>query len=138
MRLTAVSSLYETAPVGVADQPAFLNLAVTGESELEPEELLIAIKHIESEVGRRPTFRWGPRVLDIDILLYDDRQLETETLVIPHPEMTQRAFVLIPLAEIAGEVIHPTTGRSISALRDQLPDKDDVRLLGPAEFPDPP
>jgi 2-amino-4-hydroxy-6-hydroxymethyldihydropteridine diphosphokinase len=130
VRVVRVSSLYETAPVGVTEQPAFLNLALRGESDLEPEELLGALKRVEHEVGRRPTFRWGPRLIDVDILLYGQRVVESALLSIPHREMTRRAFVLVPLAEIAGDTVHPITGLPISTLRDLAPGLESVRRVG--------
>lgn len=126
-----VSSLYTTDPVGVTDQPEFFNVAVEADTELEPVELLATVKQIERDVGRRPTFRWGPRVLDIDILLYDDRMLETEELTIPHREMMNRAFVLIPLAEIAPNVIHPVAQRTTADLAAAVEGSHTVRRVGP-------
>jgi 2-amino-4-hydroxy-6-hydroxymethyldihydropteridine diphosphokinase len=122
-----VSPLYETDPVGVADQPAFLNLAVSGETDLPPGALLRAVKGIEWDIGRRPTYRWGPRVVDIDILLYGDSVVTEANLTIPHPEMTHRAFVLVPLADIAPEVRLPETGETVRELRERAPDLSSVR-----------
>jgi 2-amino-4-hydroxy-6-hydroxymethyldihydropteridine diphosphokinase len=132
LQITAVSSVYETEPVGVVDQPAFLNLAIAGTTKLAPTPLLVALKTIEQEVGREPGIRWGPRVVDIDILLYGDLTLDSPGLVIPHPEMTGRAFVLIPLDEIAGTVLHPGLGRPIRDLRNEAPGTETVRLFRPA------
>lgn len=128
--LRRVSSVYETDPVGETEQPAFLNLAVAGSTNRSPRGLLAAIKEIELDVGRRPTYRWGPRVLDIDMLLYGCEVIEEEDLQIPHPRLAQRAFVLVPLAEIDGEVMHPVLGKSIQALRDELPGVEGVRNAG--------
>jgi 2-amino-4-hydroxy-6-hydroxymethyldihydropteridine diphosphokinase len=105
--VTAVSSVYETSPVGVTDQPTFLNVALAATTDLEPEELLTLVRAVEREVGRTPTYRWGPRVIDIDILIVDDLVYRSESLTIPHVEMANRAFVLVPLAEIAPNVMHP-------------------------------
>jgi 2-amino-4-hydroxy-6-hydroxymethyldihydropteridine diphosphokinase len=88
------------------------------------------VKAIEQEVGRRPTFRWGPRVVDIDILLYGDRAIETPELTIPHREMVRRAFVLVPLAEIAPRTVHPVLGATTEELRDRVPELDSVRCVG--------
>ncbi|MBE3557697.1 MAG: 2-amino-4-hydroxy-6-hydroxymethyldihydropteridine diphosphokinase [Ktedonobacteraceae bacterium] len=110
------SSLYESEPVGYTDQPRFLNMACSGETDLSPEDLLHALKELEITLGRRPSFRNGPRLIDIDILLYDDLCLQQDDLIIPHPRMHERAFVLIPLVEIAPERIHPTSGKTIQAL----------------------
>lgn len=111
-----VSSLYTTDPVGVTDQPSFLNCALEGETILSPFELLAFVKGVESEVGRRPTFRWGPRVVDVDILMLDDLLVHLPDLTIPHRELTRRRFVLLPLAEIAPDLQVPGTGLTISAL----------------------
>ena len=110
-----VSRLYESAPWGVTDQPLFLNLALAAETTLEPRPLLAAVKRLEAAAGRRPGLRWGPRLLDIDILLYDDRTVAEPDLTIPHPRLLQRRFVLQPLADIwpAGQ---PLLGRPLPAL----------------------
>ena len=107
MTLMKVSSLYETAPIGVTDQNDFFNAVALIETDLDPTDLLDAILDIEKIVGRVRNLRWGPRVIDIDILLYDDVEISTLELTIPHPEMMNRAFVLIPLAEIAPDLELP-------------------------------
>jgi 2-amino-4-hydroxy-6-hydroxymethyldihydropteridine diphosphokinase len=98
--VVAQSGLYRTAPWGVTEQAPFVNAAVLVDTELEPLALLAVLKAIEAEAGRTVTYRWGPRVLDLDILTYDDRRIEEPGLTIPHPRLLERAFALVPLAEI--------------------------------------
>jgi 2-amino-4-hydroxy-6-hydroxymethyldihydropteridine diphosphokinase len=114
------SSLYETKPWGVKDQPLFLNMAIEIETDLNPVELLMTIKDIEKEMGREETFHWGPRIIDLDILLYDNNIVDEEGLRIPHPYMHERNFVLAPLCEIAGDVRHPELQLSIEKLLQRL------------------
>lgn len=103
-RVTACSSIYETDPVGPVDQPDFLNAVIAIETELEPEELLDLVHNIENRLGRVRTLKWGPRVIDIDILLYGQLEMQADGLTLPHPELMKRAFVLVPFAEIAPDV----------------------------------
>jgi len=117
-RVQAESRIYETPPWGFLDQPAFLNMALCAETDLPPAELLAFLKQLESDLGRVPTFRNGPRLIDIDILFYDDLILNTPPLVIPHPRLHERDFVLVPLADIAPDLIHPVLNQSIRALLD--------------------
>jgi 2-amino-4-hydroxy-6-hydroxymethyldihydropteridine diphosphokinase len=119
--ITAVSSLYETEPVEFAAQPWFLNCAVAFESEKLPRQLLSAILQIEQSMGRRRTQAKGPRLIDIDILLFGQSVVETGSLTIPHPAMHERRFVLEPLTEIAPDVRHPVFKRTMRQLRDDLP-----------------
>ena len=98
--VTAISSIYETAAVGFIDQADFLNIAVAIETSLNAFELLAQCQMIENDLGRVREFRWGPRIIDLDILLYDSERYETENLIVPHPRMFERAFVLVPLKEI--------------------------------------
>jgi 2-amino-4-hydroxy-6-hydroxymethyldihydropteridine diphosphokinase len=126
----SASSCYETQPVGpVTGQDEFYNAAVEIETTLSPQELLALIKAAEIQLGRVSGERWGPRVIDIDILLWDNNILQQEGLTIPHPEMTTRAFVLAPLAEIAPDVAHPTARKSVAELASQLDDAHRVRRL---------
>ena len=101
------SSMIETEPWGVKEQPDFINMAVEIETALKPDSLLHLLKNIEIEAGRLPTSHWGPRIIDLDILLYDDLIIKTSELEIPHPHISEREFVLKPLAEIAPEKVHP-------------------------------
>jgi 2-amino-4-hydroxy-6-hydroxymethyldihydropteridine diphosphokinase len=120
--IQAVSSVYETEPIGEGgqplphDQPLFLNLVCQGRTNLQPIDLLTALKEIEAAMGRLPSFRNAPRPIDIDILLYDNLQVTLPQLIIPHPRMRERAFVLIPLAEIAPFTIEPISGQTIQQL----------------------
>ena len=110
----SVSSVYETAPVGYTDQADFLNIVIEVRTTLDAYNLLTVCQEIEHELGRVRTIRWGPRKVDLDILLYNNDTIKAENLIIPHPRMHERAFVLIPLLEIAPEVVHPDTGRLYS------------------------
>jgi 2-amino-4-hydroxy-6-hydroxymethyldihydropteridine diphosphokinase len=131
-RVAAVSSLYETEPVEFTEQPWFLNCVAALETNDTPQQLLAGILDIEQEMGRRRVQKKGPRVIDIDILLFDnvivnDETTDSNALTIPHPAMHQRRFVLEPLAEIAPELLHPVLKKTIRELLDALPEGQIVR-----------
>lgn len=108
-----VSPVYETAPWGYEDQPPFFNAVIEGRTDKEPLELLDELKHLEQKLGRRPSFRYGPRLIDLDLLLYGSRVMEHPRLVLPHPTIPERAFVLVPLADLIPDFIHPVLKRRI-------------------------
>lgn len=120
MKVKKQSLLYETEPWGVREQPDFINMAIEVETDLPPDKLLQIVKEIEKEMGRTETYKWGPRIIDIDILLYDDLIYETSDLKIPHPFMHERDFVLRPLSEIAPDKVHPVLNKTISELLQNL------------------
>ena len=114
--VTAHSHCYETEPIGIKDQPPFLNMAVEIETALAPLELLKTVKSIEKQLGRKKTIHWGPREIDIDIILWGQEVFNSERLTLPHKEFRDRAFVLVPMAEIAPDAVDPITGETIAAL----------------------
>lgn len=113
MGVTAVSPVYETEPWGKTDQPQFLNMCLVVTTDQSPRQLLTTIKQIEQDLGRTETYRWGPRLIDIDIISYDDVVVAEKGLNIPHARLAERAFVLAPLADVAPDWLHPITGKSV-------------------------
>ena len=128
-KVVALSSLYETEPVEVTEQPWFLNCAVKLDTEKMPRQLLAGLLAIEQQMGRHRAQAKGPRTIDIDIVLFGNSILATTDLIIPHPSMQKRRFVLEPLTEIAPDVRHPALERTIKELRDALPPGQAVRRL---------
>ena len=103
-------------------------MAIKGRTDLQPEPLLKHLKQLEARLGREPSFHWGPRLIDIDLLFYDELVLDTPQLVIPHPRLHERAFVLVPLAEIEPDLVHPVLGKPIHKLLDEV-DRSDIKLF---------
>jgi len=124
-----VSSLYQTGPWGMQNQPEFLNQVIEVESDYSPHELLQKVLVIEKEMGRKPAPRWGPRVIDIDILFFNDAIIDSPRLIIPHPEIQNRRFVLAPMEEIAPDYVHPGLRKSIRELLAVCPDKLEVKKI---------
>ncbi len=129
VEITKRSPVYETPAWGYEDQGPFLNMAIEGQTELEPLALLARIKQLETDLGRGPSFRWGPRIIDIDILFYDEEVLDTPELTIPHPRLQERAFVLVPLADIAPDWTHPVLNETVRQMLEQV----DARGIKPFE-----
>jgi 2-amino-4-hydroxy-6-hydroxymethyldihydropteridine diphosphokinase len=127
--IAKASHLFETAPWGNTNQQSFLNQALHVMTELNPQDVLREIRIIEERADRKRSLQWGPRTLDIDILLYENLVVDTRDLTIPHPHMTSRRFVLAPLSEIAGDVIHPVMHMTISELLVHCPDQSEVAIL---------
>ena len=128
-KLLAKSSLFKTQPIGYTSQDWFVNGVIKIETDLEAPELLRTLKTIESQLGRIETFRWGPRTIDLDILFFDDVEIHTEDLQIPHPLIQNRQFVLIPMAEIDRNLIHPVFKKTIRELLDNFKEDQGVEKL---------
>ncbi|NLJ08616.1 MAG: 2-amino-4-hydroxy-6-hydroxymethyldihydropteridine diphosphokinase [Sphingobacteriales bacterium] len=127
--LTINSSVYETEPWGLKEQPDFLNMVVGIETELSPQQLLSEIKYIEDELLREKSIRWGSRSIDIDILFFNDLVINSDILTIPHPEIANRRFVLVPLAEIFPDLIHPVLKKPVNSLLVNCSDPSEVKLF---------
>ena len=125
------SPFYETAPMGVVDQPRFINLVIEMLTTLSPMDLLIALKSMEQELGRVQRTRWGPREIDLDILLYDSLVLSTERLKIPHPELYKRAFVLVPACDVAADWQHPVLRKPLETLLSTVSREGVIPYRGP-------
>jgi 2-amino-4-hydroxy-6-hydroxymethyldihydropteridine diphosphokinase len=132
--LTKQSSLYKTEPVGFRDQDWFINGVIEVKTAYSPRTLLETLKVVEYEMGRREGERWGPRVIDLDILFYGQEIIDEEGLVVPHPELHKRGFILVPLNEIAPYVIHPVFGISVQGLLGRLEDTSEVVPVDLGEY----
>jgi len=128
-KILSQSSLYETDPVGYEDQAPFINMAVKIQTTMNARDLLSHIKSIETSLGRIKTFKWGPRLIDVDILFFDDEIISEQGLKVPHPAMMDRAFVLLPLAEIGKNKIHPVKGITVDQMAKEVPSKEGVRRI---------
>lgn len=128
--VTNTSSLYESEPAGYTQQPTFINAVLKIRTDKSPEMLLSSLKLIEKRMGRERTFRWGPRIIDLDILFYDNLVLETDRLIIPHEEMQKRRFVLEPMLEIESDLVHPKLNMSLQELVNRLERDDKIRKIG--------
>lgn len=129
IRLLKESSLYENEPWGVKDQPAFINSVIEIETTLPPRELLVLLKSIETVIGRKTAGRWGPREIDLDIIFYGGGIVDEEGMTIPHPYAHERIFVLLPLAEIAPDLIHPVFKKSVSELLGAITERGWIRKI---------
>ena len=120
VKVLEISPIYQTEPWGFKDQPDFLNQVIKAETALTPSDLLKKLKQIERDLGREETFRNGPRLIDLDILFYDQMIIDLEDLKIPHPRIPERGFVLVPLADLAPDLISPKSGKSITEMLKEI------------------
>lgn len=128
IKVLRTSSVYETPPWGYTDQRSFYNMVLEAETSLQPKALLASLKDIEARMGREASFRNAPRVIDLDILFIDDKVLQSGSLSIPHPRMAGRGFVLVPLTELAPDLIHPKFGISVAEMLAQA-DTEGIKKL---------
>ena len=128
-KLLAKSSFFKTQPIGYTSQDWFVNGVIKIETNLEPLDLLRVLKTIELHLGRTETFRWGPRTIDLDILIFDDREMKTEDLQIPHPLLHERQFVLIPLVEIDRDLVHPVLEKTVGEILENFKEDQGVEKL---------
>ncbi|MDZ5474301.1 2-amino-4-hydroxy-6-hydroxymethyldihydropteridine diphosphokinase [Bacillus sp. 31A1R] len=126
--LVNFSSIYATDPVGYTEQDEFLNMVLHIETELNPLELLDFCLDVENTLGRKREKRWGPRIIDLDILLYNQENINSEKLIVPHPRMKDRAFVIVPLIEISPNITFPEMNQPIKSFLEDIPDKEGVRI----------
>lgn len=131
IKLVSRSSIYETEPVGFKMQPLFYNICIETETSLEPDALLAELQEIELKSGRKKSEKWGPRIIDIDILFYNNIIINSAKLVIPHPEVQNRKFVLAPMVEIAGSYVHPGFNLTIKELLERGNFEEKVKRLEP-------
>lgn len=128
IQIVNTSSIYETDPVGYEDQDLFLNMVIEVTTDYQAQELLEVCLSIELQLGRKREIKWGPRTIDLDILLFNQENIETETLIVPHPRMLERAFVMVPLMEMNQEKSVPALEKLLKSSRNELPDKEGVRV----------
>jgi 2-amino-4-hydroxy-6-hydroxymethyldihydropteridine diphosphokinase len=129
VRIVSRSHVYETPAWGYEDQPAFLNMVIKGETGLSPAALLVRLKQLEADLGRTPSFRWGPRIIDVDILFYDQLMLDSPELGIPHPRLQERGFVLVPLADLAPDLEHPALRKTVRQMLSEV-DASGIQRFG--------
>jgi 2-amino-4-hydroxy-6-hydroxymethyldihydropteridine diphosphokinase len=131
VQVLAQSPIYQTAPWGYEDQPDYLNQVIKCETTLSPEDLWSYVNELENMLGRRPTFRYGPRLIDIDILFYGDLVMYSPDLIIPHPRLQERSFVLAPLADLVPKLRHPVSGKTVEEMLEEVGHEGVSRLDEP-------